>query len=106
MNKPENVYLSDDSTAVIIIDQTLLPGETRLAELREPEELFEAIKSLRVRGAPAIGIFAAYALYVLARQIGAEHEDAAAFNAKVRNYSDMLASARPTAVNLAHSFKG
>ena len=101
MNKPENVYLSDDSTAVIIIDQTLLPGETRLAELREPEELFEAIKSLRVRGAPAIGIFAAYALYVLARQIGAEHEDAAAFNAKVRNYSDVLASARPTAVNLA-----
>ena len=64
-----NVRLGDDGAAVVILDQTLLPNETRYIELSTAEELYEAIYSLRVRGAPAIGIFAAYALYVLARQI-------------------------------------
>ena len=41
---------------VRIIDQTLLPTETKFLELRTIEEVWEAIKMLRVRGAPAIGI--------------------------------------------------
>ena len=97
--KPENVYLNGDGAAVVIIDQTLLPGEIRLLELSKPDELYEAIKSLRVRGAPAIGIFAAYALYVILLQTGTKDTDQFRNNARV--YSDMLASARPTAVNLA-----
>ena len=60
----DNVRLSDDGRAVRILDQSLLPNETIYLELQTPEELYEAIATLRVRGAPAIGIFAGYALYV------------------------------------------
>ena len=54
----DNVRLSDDGHAVRILDQSRLPNETVYLELSSPEELYEAIASLRVRGAPAIGIFA------------------------------------------------
>ena len=96
--RPENVYLNNDETAVIIIDQTVLPEETKKLELKTSEELHEAIYTLRVRGAPAIGIFAAYSLYVLARQI--KNSDKQSFKAKVKSYARLLDSARPTAVNL------
>lgn len=64
----ENVRLSDSGRAVRILDQSRLPNETVYLELSQAEDLYEAIASLRVRGAPAIGIFAGYALYVLALQ--------------------------------------
>ena len=92
-----NVRLSDDETAVRIVDQTKLPGELRYIELREREELFEAIHSLRVRGAPAIGIFAGYAVYVLAKRYGEGD-----FFPRLHADCDYLISSRPTAVNLAH----
>ncbi|MCL2046684.1 MAG: S-methyl-5-thioribose-1-phosphate isomerase [Oscillospiraceae bacterium] len=98
-NKPENIRLSDDGTAVVIIDQTLLPKETKFLELSNPAELHEAIKMLRVRGAPAIGIFAAYALYVIALNLDAN--DYNTFLTELRKQSDYLDSARPTAVNLS-----
>ena len=68
----ENVRLSDDGRAVRILDQSLLPNQTVYLELSRAEDLYEAIASLRVRGAPAIGIFAGYALYVLALQSQAD----------------------------------
>ena len=49
----KNVALSSDGSAVRIVDQTLLPGELRYIELRDREAMYEAIKTLRVRGAPA-----------------------------------------------------
>jgi len=94
-----NVRLSDDGTSVIILDQTLLPNETKYLELSEASDLFEAIYMLRVRGAPAIGIFAAYSLYVLARQINTD--DYEFFRSEVMNHSAYLGLSRPTAVNLA-----
>ncbi len=96
MNEIINVRLSDDESAVRIVDQTLLPGELRYIELRERGELFEAIHSLRVRGAPAIGIFAGYAVYVLARSYGKGE-----FFSRLNADCDYLISSRPTAVNLA-----
>jgi len=93
-----NVQFGGDGATVRIIDQTLLPDETRTLELSEAYELREAIVSLRVRGAPAIGIFAAYALCVLARKSKAS--DYEGFSAEVLEYSAFLDSARPTAVNL------
>ena len=95
----DNVRLSDDGTAVVIIDQTLLPGELRYIELKSAEAIYEAIKQLRVRGAPAIGICAGYGLYVLALQIKAR--DAEGFFAELRRQKDYLNSSRPTAVNLS-----
>ena len=94
----ENVKLSPDGGSVVILDQTLLPNEERYITLSTPEECWEAIHSLRVRGAPAIGIFAGYAVYVLARQ--SAHLEGAAFREKFREWKDYLNSSRPTAVNL------
>lgn len=93
----KNIALSADGSAVRIIDQTRLPGELVYLELRGREELFEAIYSLRVRGAPAIGIFAAFAVYVLARGYGEDE-----FLDRLDADCDYLISSRPTAVNLAH----
>ena len=59
MEHLQNVRLSPDGLGVIIIDQTLLPNRLEEICLRTAEEMYEAIRLLRVRGAPAIGIFAA-----------------------------------------------
>ena len=96
----ENVRLSDDGRAVRILDQSLLPNQTVYLELSRAEDLYEAIASLRVRGAPAIGIFAGYALYVLALQSQADQYGP--FVEECRKYRDYLNSSRPTAVNLRH----
>ena len=96
----ENVRLSDSGQAVRILDQSLLPNETVYLDLTAREDLFEAIATLRVRGAPAIGIFAGYAMYVLALQSHAG--DRAAFLAERLADHDYLDAARPTAVNLRH----
>ena len=96
----DNVRLSDDGRAVRILDQSRLPNETVYLELSSPEELYEAIASLRVRGAPAIGIFAGYALYVLALQ--SRETQVGPFVAECRKHRDYLNASRPTAVNLKH----
>ena len=89
--------------AVHIIDQTLLPNRCEVRALDNADELFEAIYSLRVRGAPAIGIFAAYALYVLALKIDARDYDA--FYAEFMRLRKYLDSSRPTAVNLSRQLR-
>ena len=95
----ENVHLTPAEDALEIIDQTLLPGEKKLIQLKNRDELYEAIFSLRVRGAPAIGIFAGYALYVLARSIPAP--DFSHFYAALQKEAEYLEQSRPTAVNLS-----
>ena len=95
----ENIRLSSDKTKVIIADQTRLPNELVFLELNEPEECFNAIKTLAVRGAPAIGIFAAYAMYVISRK----WEDLP-YDTFLKNCQELgayLVSSRPTAVNLS-----
>ncbi len=94
----DNIRLREDGRAVIILDQSLLPGETVYRTLSEREALFEAIHTLRVRGAPAIGIFAAYAIAVLAAQ--SDKTDFDAFYGEFSSNKLYLDSARPTAVNL------
>ena len=94
----DNVRLSEAADAVVLLDQSLLPNETKYLTLRGREELFEAIFSLRVRGAPAIGIFAAYAIYVLSGQ--SLKSDYDGFYEEFAQNSKYLDSSRPTAVNL------
>jgi len=82
-----------------IIDQTLLPAESVEIDLDTREAVWEAIKQLRVRGAPAIGVCAAYGVLVgLAER--APYPSADAVAAEVARIADYLASSRPTAVNL------
>lgn len=94
----DNVILSPDKNSVVIIDQTLLPNKLAYINLSKAEDLFEAIVKLRVRGAPAIGIFAGFASYVLAKQI--DTEDYEVFSQTFFKNTTYLNSARPTAVNL------
>ena len=81
-----------------LIDQTLLPMELREIECHDVETVFEAIRSLRVRGAPAIGIAAAYGLVLGAQQ--ALDAEPAAFSTRLQSDAARLAESRPTAVNL------
>ena len=54
----ESAALSADGRSLVILDQTLLPGEVKYLSLTETEDSVEAIRALRVRGAPAIGVAA------------------------------------------------
>ncbi len=91
--------LSDDGDALLILDQTLLPGEVKVLRLTEPEEIREAIRSLRVRGAPAIGVAAAYGAALRAKR--SRQETAGALTEELGDVCAFLAEARPTAVNLS-----
>jgi methylthioribose-1-phosphate isomerase len=84
---------------VRILDQTLLPDEERYLEITTVEELAEAIRSLRVRGAPLIGIAAAMGLVVAAGQRGREAREQDDLT-RVREACKLLGATRPTAVNL------
>lgn len=94
----KTVRLSDDLNAVVILDQTRLPAEESYLQLSTAEEIWDAIYKLKVRGAPAIGVAAAYGMYVCSKQIEAATFDA--FYAEFRQIKDYLAGSRPTAVNL------
>ena len=94
----KTVRLSQDGRAVVILDQTRLPGSEVYVSLSSAEEVWEAIYKLKVRGAPAIGIAAAYGIYVCSRQITAGTYDT--FYREFIRIKNYLASSRPTAVNL------
>ena len=94
----DTVALDEKENALVIIDQTLLPGEVKMLSLKRQEDIREAIYMLRVRGAPAIGVAAAIGLYLAALEI--ETNDADEFFGRLAAAKAYLAAARPTAVNL------
>ena len=81
-----------------VLDQTLLPLKEKWISLKDVQAVWEAIKSLRVRGAPLIGVVAAYGVVVGARH--SSGSSPAACKRSVLSAIDFLATARPTAVNL------
>lgn len=95
----ETVAYDERNHALVIIDQTKLPGDIELLSLTTAQEIWDAIYLLKVRGAPAIGVAAAIGLAVLAHQI--ETEDRQEFIEIVEKQSAFLNSSRPTAVNLS-----
>jgi methylthioribose-1-phosphate isomerase len=86
--RPDEIVRLDDRK-VVLLDQRALPDEVAYLECRSAAEVAEAIRTLAVRGAPAIGVAAAYG-YALAAARGEDLDEAA----------EVLGSARPTAVNL------
>ncbi len=101
--KADNVFLNDAEDAVVILDQTQLPGKEEYLTLATVQEMYEAILHLKVRGAPAIGICAGYCMYCLAKQIKTKDFDE--FYRELSGYRDYLNSSRPTAVNLSWALK-
>ena len=84
--------------SVSLIDQTRLPAEYSYVEISRSEDMAQAIKTMIVRGAPAIGVAAAYGMYLGAREIetSSRHE----FIQHLEKVAQMLRETRPTAVNL------
>jgi len=84
--------------SVLLIDQTRLPSEYTFVEISRCEDMAQAIKTMIVRGAPAIGVAAAYGMYLGAREIKTTDRDK--FLSELEKVAALLRSTRPTAVNL------
>lgn len=92
------VKLSEDGTAISLLDQTQLPGKTEYLSMDDERDIWDAIYRLKVRGAPAIGVAAAYGLYVVVRKF--ETESVEELLGEVKRVKEYLETSRPTAVNL------
>jgi methylthioribose-1-phosphate isomerase len=96
--RPETLrWLGDENGRLALIDQTLLPGKCQELVCSDVDALWEAIRSLRVRGAPAIGIAAAYGVCLGLQGVAC---DETSFFQRLESVAERLASSRPTAVNL------
>jgi methylthioribose-1-phosphate isomerase len=89
-------WIGDTNGFVRLIDQTQLPTTLAYHDCRTVEDVWEAIRSLRVRGAPAIGVAAAMGVVVGVQSC----EDAARYGERLRQVTAYLRTSRPTAVNL------
>ena len=99
----EAVNIDLDTKELLILNQTKLPGTTEILRLSTAKEIWDAIYLLQVRGAPAIGVSAAFGIYILATQIEADNFDT--FYEEFSKQRDYLDSSRPTAVNLSWALK-
>ena len=96
---PKPIWLEGDK--VFLIDQTKLPVELDVQEIVTEEQMWDAIKRLVVRGAPAIGLAGAFGVYLgAARKLEAGILTAENFVEEVKQTGAYLDSSRPTAVNL------
>lgn len=98
MTMLKTVRLDDEANAVVILDQTQLPEKETYLSLSTAGEMWDAIYKLKVRGAPAIGITAAYGIYICSKHIEATSFDA--FYKQFLEIKNYLSGSRPTAVNL------
>lgn len=97
--KPETLRWSGDTSgSLVLIDQTRLPTELVELECRTVEQVWEAIKMLRVRGAPAIGIATAYGVCIGMQTVAGKSKRE--FFQRLDEVADYLAGCRPTAANL------
>ncbi|KAA6453126.1 S-methyl-5-thioribose-1-phosphate isomerase [Bacillus swezeyi] len=92
-----------EETSVKILNQQKLPEKTEYLHLTTKEDIYDAIQTLKVRGAPAIGITAAFGLALCAQNI--DTADVLEFQRELRKLKDELNQARPTAVNLSWALR-
>jgi len=100
---PKTLFFDEEAGALIILDQTLLPVKEEYVSLYSVREVCEAIVRLMVRGAPAIGLAAAYGLVLAVRN--RPFPDTSALTEEFMKASRRLAQTRPTAVNLFWALK-
>lgn len=87
--------------SIKLIDQTLLPHQLKYIYCRDIKTLWQAIRQLSVRGAPALGAAAAYGVLLASEQF--KGRDAKKFTLHIKKTCDYIATSRPTAVNLFHA---
>lgn len=95
----DTLWLDEEIKEIKYIDQTKLPSELIIKSTKKLDEMYTAIERLEVRGAPAIGVFAALSMYVLTLQI--DKKNFKDFTDEYINCSNHLEESRPTAVNLS-----
>ena len=95
----DTVWLDEEKDLLCYIDQTLLPNELKICTCNDIFDLYDIIKRLSIRGAPAIGVGAAIGLYAAASRFEDESEDG--FLYSFRKSAEIVNSSRPTAVNLS-----
>jgi methylthioribose-1-phosphate isomerase len=101
-NYYRSIWVSDSEPGVVyVIDQEKLPFKFEIKELRSVEDIFNAIKDMTVRGAPAIGVAGAFGMYLATLEITAHTN----IREHLKNACDYLVSCRPTAVNLSWAVK-
>lgn len=83
-----------------MVDQTLVPYEYKMVDIKSAKEMFDAIQKMIVRGAPAIGIAGAHGLALAAMELAPKFSDKSEFLNELKKYGEYLKSSRPTAVNL------
>lgn len=98
MKEMNIVPLKYTENKLLILDQTLLPNREVFLEMNTAEDVWEAIYHLKVRGAPAIGVAAAYGVYISLRNV--DVASLREFKEEFYKVKKYLASSRPTAVNL------
>src|SRR6516164_2467067 len=91
-------WVGDTDGFVRLLDQTLLPTQLEYRDCRTVEAVWESIKTLRVRGAPAIGIAAAMGVVVGMQKF--QGRERGAYRQKLKEVAAYLRTSRPTAVNL------
>ncbi len=98
----QTIWETDESVnSVSIIDQRFLPFELKIVQLSHLEDFLFAIKEMQVRGAPLIGVTAAYALFFAVKESKSNN-----FEKSLKESMDKLLSTRPTAVNLRNAIEG
>ena len=83
-----------------MVDQTLLPYEFKYINIESGQQMFDAIKTMIVRGAPAIGVAGAHGVVLYAQELASQNLSRGEFVQKLLEKADYMATARPTAVNL------
>ncbi len=95
----DTVWMDTKNDLLCCIDQTKLPNETVILTLHEARDIYTAIKTLAVRGAPAIGVAAAIGLYAASSRF--EDRESEGFLYSLKKTAELFNSSRPTAVNLS-----
>ncbi|MEA1898505.1 MAG: S-methyl-5-thioribose-1-phosphate isomerase [Bacteroidota bacterium] len=86
----------DDQNSIQIIDQRYLPFELKTCTLKSPEDVIQAISDMQVRGAPLIGVTAAFGIYLAALK----EKKSTHIQGKLTEYANQFKASRPTAINL------
>ncbi len=97
--QPTLTWQGDVDGHLDLLDQTLLPHDEVVLQIQDLPTVIDAIRRLAVRGAPAIGVAAAYGMVLGVRNL--QPKDPAAFHQALHEVGEALAASRPTAVNLA-----
>lgn len=106
INKKKYITIWIDKTnpkVIKTIDQTLLPNNFKVVSLKSSEDVINAIKGMIVRGAPLIGVAAAYGIYLASLEAKQKHKYTEQFEDYILIQSKSILDTRPTAINIAYA---